>query len=180
MSVTIRPVGKSQRLVADMAGDDTVTGGVGGWEQLARPRRTAAVAWVGTPAMQWQIPLVLDGFDANRSVERDCSRLEGWGKPVKGDPPPVLLVETDEGRGPANSKWVLDSIDWGDQARNGSGERIQQYLTITLLEYVPGQILKGPAAKSRDKRNKGKGDKGKDGKGNKGKGGAFSVNEDDS
>lgn len=175
MSITIRVAGRQAKVKTEEVDDDSVSGGIGGWEQLPRPRRTAALAWVGTPGLTWVLPVLLDGFDTGRSVESDCERLTSWGLPGNDDTPPILVVDAPAGRAPADSRWVLDSIEWGEQARNAAGDRIQQYATLTFLEYIPGQVLKGPAAKSRGKRgkdkNRDKGDRSKGGMGSKGKGG---------
>jgi hypothetical protein len=144
------------RLVLDQLGDDTIQGGHGGWSTQARPGRPDMTAWDGTPAVQWTIPMSFDGFDAGRSVERNIATLESWGLPDTdaGDEPPRLTITALAGRGRATAKWVIQSIEYGEQIRNDSGQRIRQDVTVTFLEYVPGQVLKGPAAKSRGKSDK--------------------------
>lgn len=150
-TVAIRALGGKATVAGDQVGDDTVTGGVGGWEQRARPRRTTMVSWAGTPGVVWSLPILL-GPDADSSVERECRLLQQWGLPGKDDDqPPTLLVDAPAGRAAGGTKWVLQDIEWGEQTRNDRNDRTQQEVTLTLLEYVPGQVLKGPAARSRDK-----------------------------
>ncbi|HXH77320.1 hypothetical protein [Nocardioides sp.] len=123
--------------------------------------------WVGTPAQSWTLPVSLDGTKTrgiDESVERDVEQLEAWARPA-GDTnePPPLTVTARVGRGRATARWVITSIDLGEQIRNDEDDRVRQDLTLNLLEYVPGQILKGPGAKARAKGKKNKGD-GKTGK----------------
>lgn len=152
--VTITIAGKQRpRLVAEQIDDDTIAAGVGGWEVLPRPFRTPMTAWTGSPGISWTLPLSFDGLDAtsSSSVERELATLESWGKPSDDrDVPPPLTVHAQVGRGAATAKWVIQDIAYGAQVRNDAGDRIRQDLTLTLLEYEPGQIRKGPAAKSRD------------------------------
>lgn len=141
-----------------LLGDDALTGGVGGWEFLDRPRRTAAVEWVGTPGYQLVLPLVLDGTEVRRgvdvSVEAQCRIVTAWGRPAGDGPPPVLTVA-----GPLRiataSRWVLDDVEWGRQIRNRAGQRILQEVTLTLLQHVAASVIASPAGRARD-RNKGK------------------------
>lgn len=155
------------KVILEQIGDDTLEGGVGGWEVLERPTREAMTAWRGTPGVTWTLPLSLDNLEEGISVERDVQLLKAWGAPVAAlGRPPELVVTARVGRAPATARWVINGIEWGSQLRNDSDDRIRQDLTLTLLQYVPGQIRKGPAAKSRGKG--GKGGKGKGGKGGKG------------
>ncbi len=150
-TVTLRAAGSPQTVVAEQLGDDSLTGGVGGWEQMPRPHRSTATAWTGTPALVWELQLNLDGGPTDLSIERQCTRLESWGRPGKDDDePPALVVTAPAGRAPATARWVIDAIVWGEQTRNDAGDRIQQEVSLTLLEYVPGPVLKGPAAKARN------------------------------
>lgn len=152
--VTINIAGKQRpRLTAEQIDDDEITAAVGGWEVIARPDRTPMTAWTGTPGVTWVLALSFDelGATTSKSVERDIATLESWGRPSdSSDEPPPLNVQAKLGRGSATSKWVIQDIAYGAQLRNDAGERIRQDIKLTLLEYEPGQIRKGPAAKSRD------------------------------
>jgi hypothetical protein len=165
--VIIHPTGNpSPSVTLEQTGDDSLEGGVGGWEVLDRPTREAMTAWRGTPGLTWTLPVSLVNLDSGISVERDIALLESWARPTDAlGRPPQLVVAADVGRAPSTARWVINGIEWGEQIRNGANQRIRQDLTLTLLKYVPGKILKGPAAKSRGKRG-GKGKKG--GKGGKG------------
>lgn len=176
--VILRRVDTGATLTADLFDDDSTSGGYGGWASLDRPRDTSAATWTGTPALTYTLPLIFDGIEASPgvdvSVEQACRALEAWGRGDKIAPPPVLQVFGEVLVSPT-SQWVLQDLAWGVRERNAAGERIQQAVTLTLLEFDAPVVLKSPAKKSR-KGKGGKGGKGDDGKGdNGGKGG----NDDD-
>lgn len=154
-TVTIHPVGKpGKKITLEQIGDDELTGGRGGWEVLARPTREAMTAWRSTPGVTWTLPLSFDGFGdvRDRVVEQDIAALESWSTPdEKLGRPPELVVAALVGLGPSTFRWVIDDIGYGAQIRNPANQRIRQDISLTLLKYVPGKILKGPAAKSRGK-----------------------------
>src|SRR4051794_40206294 len=59
----------------------TITAGYGGWDEIARPGRRAAVYWGGVPAYRMSLNIVLDGWTTGRSVEWDLYWLEHWATP---------------------------------------------------------------------------------------------------
>jgi hypothetical protein len=137
-----------------LAGDDGLSGGVGGWESVPRPRRRATAEWVGTEPYLLSLPLITTGVDARGrrsvSVEPKLRKLVKLAQPTKrtGEPP-ILLV-----RGPVRlpspkMRWVITGFEWGEQMRGPGGRRIQQEVTVHLMEYVRGDLLRGPAAKVR-------------------------------
>lgn len=153
--VTIRAVGDDKTVELELIGDDDLTGGDAIWSEQERYERTPMTTWEGTSLLRWTLPLSLDRFDESRSVERWAATLEGWKQPNdKQDQPPQIVVSAPLGRGPATTRWVITSLEWGDQVRNDAGARIRQDVRVSLLEYEPGNIRKGPAAKSRDKARK--------------------------
>lgn len=150
--VSIRRVGTDRpRLELEMIGDDEVTGGDAQWTLNDRAGRNPMTVWEGTTAVTWTLPLTFDNFDEGSSVERQVAQLASWREPGDNDDqPPHLVVNAPAGRAPSTKRWVIQSIEWGDQIRNGAGNRVRQDLRLTLLEYEPGDVRKGPAAKSRN------------------------------
>lgn len=155
--VTISPVPHGPSINFDLLGDDTITGGVGGWESLARSRRSPAAGWVGLPEVTYTLPLMIDGFAnrprGDRVIEADCRRLADWGRPVGPNAdPPVLKIA-----GPVmvtpGARWVLQDIAWGSRIRNDKGHRVQQQVTLTLLQYVETRLVTSPAKRARDRRS---------------------------
>jgi hypothetical protein len=159
--VTIDPVTPNLPAMRfHLLGDDELTGGVGGWEVVARPRRKAAAEWGGTDAWTLSLPLMATGMESSRgrdaSIEGALRALIAAGTPsAKTGQPPVLKV-TGPVRVPSSSiRWVIQSIEWGAQIRNNAGQRVQQEFTLALLEYVEAAVLLSPAkaAKARNSGN---------------------------
>jgi len=128
-------------------------GGFGGWSLVARPRRKSLTQWQGIDPFQLQLSLVLDGVRGDRSVEADCLTLEQMAQPVgpRLAPPVVTVVgvvphpELDYVIGDGNAG---GGLSW-DAAPiySRSGYRIQQKVTVTLLEYVAAdRVAATPAA----------------------------------
>lgn len=153
--VTITPVdpaGPGLRFHLD--GDDELTSGLGGWEVVDRPRRRGAAEWVGVQPWVLTLPLFTDGLDVrsgiNTSVEPKCAALIQLAYKVPGGFQPPLLEVTGPVRVPrAGMRWVIQHIQWGTQVRRSDQQRVQQALTVTLLEHVTSEILLGPAARAR-------------------------------
>lgn len=126
-------------------GTPTVSGGVGGWEAVPRPLRRPLTVWRGTPdPLTLSLPILLDGFDEDKPVEKDVRTLEKMGGLDRGDPePPELIVEgavphSETHRG----RWVLNGLDWGDAIRRASdGQRVRQAVTLTLVLKVDDDRL---------------------------------------
>jgi hypothetical protein len=152
--VTITPVTpKGPALRFDLVDEDTLSGGAGGWEDLARPRRRAATEWTGTPLYTYVLPLLLSGMEhqvgVDKPIESEIRALTSWGhRTHKTGEPPILRISGPI-RVPTSLRWVIADTAWGQQTRNRDGRRIQQYVTLTLKEHVEAVILKGPASKSK-------------------------------
>lgn len=136
----------------DLVADPSLSGGVGGWTEIPRPRRTNAAEWTSTPARSQILPLMLDGMEYSKGVdvpvEPQIAALISWGTkhPATGQPT-VLGVS-----GPVHAtdgRWVINDLDWGGLVRNGAGDRIQQKVTVTLLELLEPSLLASPARKAR-------------------------------
>lgn len=148
----VNPNGKALRL--HLAGDDALGGGVGGWEVVARPRRRSGVEWVGHEPWTLSLPLVTSGVDVrgNRdvSVEAKIRQLVAMAqKTKKTDEPPIIKVSGPIRLPSPRMRWVITGLEWGAQMRNKRGRRIQQEVTVHLLEHVRADILRGPAAAAR-------------------------------
>lgn len=153
--VSLRPVSpKGAAVVLDLLGTDTRSGGVGGWGELSRPRRVNALEWNGTPLYTLQFDGLINGAEArpgvDASVERTILLLRQLGrKAAATGKPPILQVS-----GPvdvtAAERWVLTDLVLGQTIRNREGLRVQQYVTVTLTQYVQATPL-GPARRWRDK-----------------------------
>jgi hypothetical protein len=137
----------------ELTGDDTLTGGAGGWNDVARPRRRAALEWVGTPAYQLILPLLLDGMETtighDTVIEPQCRQVAAWATKDEKTGRPTILKATGPIRVGEQKRWVIQDITWEGQVRNKKGRRIQQHLTVTLKEYIEATVLKSPVAKAK-------------------------------
>lgn len=151
----VSPPGPSQR--CHLLGDDNLAGGDAQWDTLPRPRRTSVVEWTGSDLHTLTLPLMLDGFGVRPdggdvSVEAACELLMSWRRPIAGTNPPrpPTIVVGGPVRQPSYRPWwIVTGLEWGEQIRGGDGQRIQQAVTVALLEHLQGQVLLGPAAAAR-------------------------------
>lgn len=148
----VEPAGASLRL--HLVGDAALSGGGAQWEIVPRPRRTSATEWVGTDPHQMAMPLLLDGMDVvagggDRPVEADCDLLAAWQRPIQSTPPPIVVAAGPLPIPAYGLRWVITSVEWGTAVRGADGRRIQQEVTVTLLEHTVANILFGPAAAAR-------------------------------
>lgn len=125
-----------------------LTGGLGGWETVARPRDVGMTVWDGVEPYQLTLSLMFDGFAAQRSQERALRALSRVARGDRESSPGVLSVGGIPL--PADS-WVIEGIEFGEPITRNDGDRLRQPLTLTLREYVPPQYLrrrKSPSASS--------------------------------
>ena len=118
-----------------------VTGGVGGWTEVDRPKNKAMTRWEGVAPFALDLPLMVDGFMDDEPVQSTVTALLALGSPGAGTEPPKLSVD-----GPIPvleqvSVWIVDDIDWGDPDYNDSGDLVRQPLTLRLKEHVPVDVL---------------------------------------
>ena len=114
----------------------------GGWEVVPRPRRKGFLEWKGQAPYTMQLEIVVDGFVADRDVSTDVERIRRmWRVPVgpNKEPGPVAVF------GAVNPlqhlPWVIDNMDRVKDERNRAGVLVRAFVTLTLIEYVAGDIL---------------------------------------
>lgn len=119
-------------------GPATPTAGFAGWEVRERVRRKGMTTYVGKPPFQQDVPVLLDGYRENRSVERTLEQLLKLGDDVvfKAYGPIyypgknfVFGEDPEFGTGPAEC------------ARSRDGTLVRQALTLKLMEYVPATAV---------------------------------------
>lgn len=138
----IDPAGPAIQL--DLTDFETVEGGLGGWETLARPRTSAAAGWVGLPEKTLTLPVILDGVEADgpgldRSIERDLRRVLALGRPVKKKTKSTKQQEVDQGtdrRFPAGggTAGLPDGVNLPGQNNNGGGKKEPDDVEPPVLE----------------------------------------------
>lgn len=128
----------------------------GGWQVISRPRRVGMVDYQGRDPVTQDIPIVLDGTHRNASQEAAISRLFQMMLTRVGprDEPPVIEV-TGVPIPFHGLRWVINGISPGDEIRRSSdGHRIQAAMSVSLLEYVPGNVIsKGGSGGSNSKKS---------------------------
>ncbi len=118
-----------------------ITGGIGGWQEVARPRDLAGTEWLGAPLAKLVFDLWLDGGqngtqDVNTwtTVEWALAQFYAWGSPLGvGKEPPVLQLNYGVFSG---YRWVLNDVSVSETIRNRGGQRVQAKVTVSLLEYI--------------------------------------------
>lgn len=150
--------GPRRQVELHLIGQAELSGGVGGWEVVDRPKRRGVPEWAGVAPYQLVLPLLADGMDirpgVDVSVEPTLRQLEEMGSPIGVDrDPPVLRLS-----GPVSLpqslgglRWVLTDIAWGAEVRDDDTRRIQAQVTVTLLQFVAATAVLSPAAAARAK-----------------------------
>lgn len=114
-------------------GPATPTAGLSGYESIKRIRRKSMTAFVGTEPFAQDVPVMLDGFRENRSIERQLERLEEFGGSTRFRAYGPIHHEGDV--------YVFgDEPEYGDAIRAEDGTLLRQRLTLKLEEYVPAVI----------------------------------------
>jgi hypothetical protein len=113
------------------------TDGYGGWVEVTRPNGVSITEWQGQAPFREDLPLCLDGFATNDSVQLKLNSILGLGRQDGGETePPHFIV-----RGPIHysGKTVVmeKTPDFGNAIRNHDGELVRQELVLHLMEYVP-------------------------------------------
>lgn len=127
-------------------GAPSLTGGFARWNAVTRPRRTSLTAYDGRDPYEMLLPILLDGFVDDRSVEGDCENIERLAKPSGGGEPPLVKVV---GFVPhADLDWVLRPPEFVDPViYHVDGYRTRQAVNVRLLEYVSAdRVGQGNAA----------------------------------
>lgn len=154
----------SLRVVTSLGdGPAQITDGYGGWEAQDLPGRRARPVWQGIGVPTLAVPLLLNGFETNTSVETDCETLEqmaglqipGGGNEFKSVPaepdvqrPPKLIVYS-----PAvphstliepSARWVISTLEWTEPVIRSRpyGHRVRQGVNLTLMLADEDEALK--------------------------------------
>lgn len=141
--VRVRPVTPPGPAVECLLGDGSPEAvGTGGWAFVSRPRRKGFTEWNGNDPYVLQIPVLLDGFATDTSVEPSIEALRRiMRNPVGGrGEPPVVRVEGATIPLP-QLRWVLNEMAPGAVVRRADGARVRAFYTLTFLEYEAADIL---------------------------------------
>jgi hypothetical protein len=123
-----------------------VTDGVGGWEVVDRRRRRGLTKWNGRNPIRMDVPILFDGdYTPPRSIDTDVTTLVNMARGDNFIIPPTVRVE---GYLPVTGiKWVIEDLNWGDNARwksDGMGGqiRVRQDCVVKLLQYIEEDVVR--------------------------------------
>jgi nucleoid-associated protein YgaU len=123
-----------------------VSGGVGGWETVQRPRQVSMTIWQGTDPFELELVVMLDGWEpgvAGGGYSQEpalrallaAARGDDESEPSTWDIDGIPWLPADE--------WVLNSVEPGDTVlrRSSDFSRVRQDLTLAFVEYIPPEYL---------------------------------------
>lgn len=141
-AIAIIPIDPGGPAISMFLGDGVprVDAGGGGWETINRPKWIGFTDWIGLTPFTLTVPVLLDGFRDNTSIEGDIDALYRLLRPtpIPTTRPPILRLA-----GPVpytDLTWVLNGIDHGDEVRRDDGPRTRAWITLTFLEYIPPDV----------------------------------------
>lgn len=110
-------------------GPATPTAGYAGWEEVQRIERRAMTSFNGLPAFQQDVPIMLDGWREDRSIERQLEELEKLGGNV------VFRAIGPIFR--SGSRFVFgDEPEFGEMIRASDETLLRVRVTLKLMEFV--------------------------------------------
>lgn len=127
--------------------------GLGGWQEVPRPRRKSLTEYVGPAVDKLDLSLQCDGFP-HTSVQADVNWLADLGG-RDGNQSPVFRVT-----GPvwmSGQLFVLNSLDWNDFIRDANtGVLVRQNLTLHCWKYeAASSVISGSPAKKHSGKSSG-------------------------
>ncbi len=117
----------------------TMTGGVGGWNVVARAHRPSLTEWIGGDPRRATIDVLHDRFTSYGEVESAVSIFFSRYAPFNAEPPRVYIT----GAPPIlpNVQWIAEKCEVSDfERRPGDGKLTRAVLSLSLLEYIPGSV----------------------------------------
>ncbi|GAB6901870.1 LysM peptidoglycan-binding domain-containing protein [Kineosporia succinea] len=144
-----------------------VQDGYGGWKIIDRPRKRSMTEWQGPQPMRASLQMLFDGFAASRlgqSQAQSIAYLERHFAPTNGAlVPPAFRVL---GAWPLDEAmhWVCDGLQVDDDTamtivRRSDRVPLRTLVTLSLLQYVPGDVIIKTSAAKRSKEKQGSGSK---------------------
>jgi LysM repeat protein len=119
----------------------------GGWQFVARPRTSGFVEYQGVQPYTLTLPVVFDGFANGISVEGPVEILRSMMRNRVGVRNEPAVVKVSGACVPLSwLSWVIQNLEWGDHDRSDTGILVRAFVTVTLYQYLAGDVLVGPAA----------------------------------
>jgi hypothetical protein len=143
-------------LVAELE-DRPVPSGYGVWSQIERPKKLPITDYAGLEPLAIPIPMLLDRWPEQRSVEPEIKMLETIAGRHGAERASVVTIE-----GPgipfsferdSSLRFVLSDLSFGEDQRTfgAAGERCFSTLSVTAVEYTAPDLIitKDPKAPRR-------------------------------
>lgn len=116
-----------------------ITDGIGGWQLVPRPRKTAFTQFIGKNPFAMTIPILFDGYADGRSQEADLRTLTWMGLPPNdgGEPRKIRLYGSALPY-PSSGEWVIAGITEGDMTiwNSAGNARLRQDISLSIIKYV--------------------------------------------
>ncbi|EHN09427.1 hypothetical protein PAI11_37610 [Patulibacter medicamentivorans] len=122
------------------------TAASGAWEDVRRPRLPPLTNWVGPQPLQVELPLLIDGWLEQRSIDEELRTLRYLGMPIEvpGAPsrPPWLRVigVMPAIPVPTAQRWVVDNLQIQEGKERIAGRCARATATVTLKPYRPSDL----------------------------------------
>jgi hypothetical protein len=116
-------------------GPATITGGIGGWQQVERPDAKSLTEWSGQGTVTQSVPLMLNGFKQGDSIQGQANDIIALGRNTTDDEvPPVFRMF-----GAIHFQWlpwVLEDVEWTDEViRDNDTTLLRQEVILHVAEF---------------------------------------------
>lgn len=122
-----------------------VSGGVGGWEIVTRPRQVGMTVWQGVEPYTLELPILMDGYGRRRHSQEPAIRelLAAGRGDDESEPSTWEIQGLPWSLGTEVDEWVLNGAEPNEQVlrRTGDFSRVRQGYTLTFVEYVPPELV---------------------------------------
>jgi hypothetical protein len=115
----------------------TPSGGGGGWENVAMPKRGSVSVWRGKGDLRLALEVIFSKFIEGENVLHDVVTLwRMYSPPYAEESPPSITINAKGTLAPFEAvPWLIEEFEWGDAEANVHGNRSLQRISLTLLEY---------------------------------------------
>lgn len=122
-------------------GPATPTGGVGGWQQVARTDAKSMTEWSGNDTFTQDIPVLLNGFKEGNVVQGQANDIIALGRKTDDDEVPPVFRMVGAIWMPW-LPWVLEDVEWTDEViRDDDTRLLRQEVVLKVAEFEdPDQV----------------------------------------
>jgi hypothetical protein len=135
---------RGEKVVARLGDGFVAPAATGGWSLVQRARNASMTEWVGHDPVTMDVPISFDGWHDERPVSRETSLLYSFMRRRVGTRfEPAAITCTGNIPLPFNTfHWVINSIGPVDEVRRQTdGHVVRANFVVSLIEYVPGDVI---------------------------------------